>query len=144
MALAHRARTVYESCRGGGGRNRDRHIAGSGRASAAVDYPCGIKPVGDDLDGVPVIATDGRRIVVEVPGIDSTRLSRNGEGGRIRCARAVIGLIDADLRMGFTEEADAYMQFISDRLRYSRSPEGALPIMFTIRGETDIPEIELE
>ncbi|KAI9736836.1 MAG: hypothetical protein M1818_005887 [Claussenomyces sp. TS43310] len=47
------------------------------------------------------------------------------------------------LRMGFTEEADAYMAFISDRLRKSRSEEGALPIMFTIRGETDIPEIEL-
>ncbi|ELR03377.1 hypothetical protein GMDG_06118 [Pseudogymnoascus destructans 20631-21] len=47
------------------------------------------------------------------------------------------------LRMGFTEEADSYMDFISDRFRKSRSPEGALPIMFTIRGETDIPEIEL-
>jgi GH15 family glucan-1,4-alpha-glucosidase len=47
------------------------------------------------------------------------------------------------LRMGFVEEADAYMDFISDRFRKSRSPEGALPIMFTIRGETDIPEIEL-
>jgi GH15 family glucan-1,4-alpha-glucosidase len=45
--------------------------------------------------------------------------------------------------MGFVEEADAYMNFISDRFRKSRSPEGALPIMFTIRGETDIPEIEL-
>ena len=48
------------------------------------------------------------------------------------------------LRMGFTEEADAYMNFISERFRTSRSPEGALPIMFTIRGETEIPEIELE
>jgi GH15 family glucan-1,4-alpha-glucosidase len=47
------------------------------------------------------------------------------------------------LRMGFVQEADAYMDFISDRFRKSRSPEGALPIMFTIRGETDIPEIEL-
>lgn len=47
------------------------------------------------------------------------------------------------LRMGFTEEADSYMDFISDRFRKSRSPEGALPIMFTIRGETDIPELEL-
>ena len=45
--------------------------------------------------------------------------------------------------MGFTEEADSYMDFVSDRFRKSRSPEGALPIMFTIRGETDIPEIEL-
>lgn len=46
--------------------------------------------------------------------------------------------------MGFVEEADAYMSFISDRFRLSRSKEGALPIMFTIRGETDIPEMELE
>lgn len=48
------------------------------------------------------------------------------------------------LRMGFVEEADAYMDFISERFRKSRSPEGALPIMFTIRGETEIPEIELK
>jgi len=48
------------------------------------------------------------------------------------------------LRMGFTQEADAYMDFISERFRTSRSPEGALPIMFTIRGETEIPEIELK
>jgi len=47
------------------------------------------------------------------------------------------------LRMGFTEEAEAYMNFISDRLRFSRSPEGALPIMFSIRGSTDLPELEL-
>jgi hypothetical protein len=45
--------------------------------------------------------------------------------------------------MGFTEEADQYMDFISDRFRKSRSAEGALPIMFTIRGETEIPELEL-
>lgn len=47
------------------------------------------------------------------------------------------------LRMGFTEEAEAYMNFISDRFRYSRTKEGALPIMFSIRGDTDLPEIEL-
>ena len=47
------------------------------------------------------------------------------------------------LRMGFTDEAEAYMNFISDRFRYSRTPEGGLPIMFTIRGETRIDEIEL-
>jgi GH15 family glucan-1,4-alpha-glucosidase len=35
------------------------------------------------------------------------------------------------LRMGFTEEAKAYMSFISDRFTHSRSPEGALPIMFS-------------
>lgn len=45
--------------------------------------------------------------------------------------------------MGFTEEAEAYMNFINDRFRYSRTKEGALPIMFSIRGDTDLPEIEL-
>lgn len=48
------------------------------------------------------------------------------------------------LRMGFTSEADNYMNFISERFRKSRSADGALPIMFTIRGETNIPEIDLE
>jgi len=47
------------------------------------------------------------------------------------------------LRLGFSEEADAYMEFISERILKSRSPDGGLPIMFTIRGETEIPEIEL-
>lgn len=45
--------------------------------------------------------------------------------------------------MGFTAEADAYMEFISERMMKSRTPDGGLPIMFTIRGETDIPEVEL-
>jgi GH15 family glucan-1,4-alpha-glucosidase len=45
--------------------------------------------------------------------------------------------------MGFTEEADAYMSFISERFIQSRATDGGLPIMFTIRGETDIPEFEL-
>lgn len=46
--------------------------------------------------------------------------------------------------MGFSEEAEAYMSFISDRLKHSRDPKtGALPIMFSIRGSTDLPEIEL-
>ncbi|KAK3694763.1 Six-hairpin glycosidase-like protein [Podospora appendiculata] len=47
------------------------------------------------------------------------------------------------LRLGFTEEADAYMNFISERFLKSRISDGGLPIMFTIRGETDIPEREL-
>lgn len=47
------------------------------------------------------------------------------------------------LRLGFTEEADAYMDFISERFIKSRVSDGGLPIMFTIRGETDIPESEL-
>jgi GH15 family glucan-1,4-alpha-glucosidase len=48
------------------------------------------------------------------------------------------------LRLGFKEEADAYMEFISERMLKSRAPDGSLPIMFTIRGETEIPEIELD
>ncbi|TPX16753.1 uncharacterized protein E0L32_003694 [Thyridium curvatum] len=48
------------------------------------------------------------------------------------------------LRLGYIEEADAYMEFISERILKSRAPDGGLPIMFTIRGETDIPEVELE
>ncbi|KAF9879945.1 glycosyl hydrolase family 15 [Colletotrichum karsti] len=47
------------------------------------------------------------------------------------------------LRLGFSAEADAYMDFISERFIKSRGPDGELPIMFTIRGETDIPETEL-
>ncbi|KAK0630133.1 Six-hairpin glycosidase-like protein [Bombardia bombarda] len=47
------------------------------------------------------------------------------------------------LRLGFTEEADAYMDFISERFVQSKISDGGLPIMFTIRGETDIPEREL-
>jgi len=47
------------------------------------------------------------------------------------------------LRMGFRSEAEAYMNFISDRLQYSRTTEGALPIMFSIHGATDLPELEL-
>ncbi|KAH7326655.1 family 15 glycoside hydrolase [Stachybotrys elegans] len=48
------------------------------------------------------------------------------------------------LRMGFKAEADAYMEFIMERFVHSRGPDGALPIMFTIRGETDIPEYTLD
>lgn len=33
------------------------------------------------------------------------------------------------LRMGFKDEADAYMEFISERLMKSRGPDGGLPIM---------------
>lgn len=45
--------------------------------------------------------------------------------------------------MGYKEEADAYMNFITERFVKSRNPDGSLPIMFTIRGDTDIPEKEL-
>ncbi|KAI5861867.1 glycoside hydrolase family 15 protein [Durotheca rogersii] len=47
------------------------------------------------------------------------------------------------LRMGFTDEADAYMEFISDQVRKATQAGGDLPIMFTIRGDTEIPEEEL-
>ncbi|KAI0432110.1 Six-hairpin glycosidase-like protein [Xylaria sp. FL1042] len=48
------------------------------------------------------------------------------------------------LRMGFTDEADAYMGFINDCFQKFLVEAGALPIMFTIRGDTDIPERELD
>ncbi|KAL6869161.1 hypothetical protein ACO1O0_000484 [Amphichorda felina] len=48
------------------------------------------------------------------------------------------------LRLGFKAEADAYMNFIMERFVHSRLPDGGLPIMFTIRGETDIPEQTLD
>ena len=48
------------------------------------------------------------------------------------------------LRMGFKAEAEAYMDFIMERFVHSRGPDGGLPIMFTIHGETDIPEYTLD
>lgn len=48
------------------------------------------------------------------------------------------------LRLGFKAEANAYMDFMMERFLKSRAPDGALPIMFTIRGETDIPEHTLD
>ncbi|KAL5386129.1 hypothetical protein PMIN02_008594 [Paraphaeosphaeria minitans] len=47
------------------------------------------------------------------------------------------------LRMGFKFEAEAYTSFIFQRIAETKVKKGPLPIMFTIRGETDIPEIEL-
>jgi GH15 family glucan-1,4-alpha-glucosidase len=47
------------------------------------------------------------------------------------------------LRLGFMHEADAYTGFIFERVAEAKARKGVLPIMFTIRGETDIPEIEL-
>ncbi|KAK0392454.1 hypothetical protein NLU13_1949 [Sarocladium strictum] len=48
------------------------------------------------------------------------------------------------LRLGFKAEADAYMEFIVERMTRSRGPDGGLPIMFTIHGGTDIPELTLD
>ncbi|KAL3456750.1 Six-hairpin glycosidase-like protein [Aspergillus heterothallicus] len=54
------------------------------------------------------------------------------------------------LKMGYSEEAEAYVKFIFDRiLPHAELNVDAgctkpfLPLMFTIRGEIDIPEIEL-
>ncbi|KAL5392715.1 hypothetical protein DPSP01_000417 [Paraphaeosphaeria sporulosa] len=47
------------------------------------------------------------------------------------------------LRMGFKFEAEAYTSFIFQRIAETKVKKGPLPIMYTIRGETDIPEIEL-
>ncbi|KAJ7592702.1 glycoside hydrolase family 15 protein [Mycena floridula] len=46
------------------------------------------------------------------------------------------------LRLGFTEEADAYLAFIFDRLR-DKNPDGSIQIMYGIRGNKDLEEIEL-
>ncbi|KXN85060.1 hypothetical protein AN958_11733 [Leucoagaricus sp. SymC.cos] len=46
------------------------------------------------------------------------------------------------IRLGFTEEANAYLEFIFERLR-DKNPDGSLQIMYTIHGEKEIPEIEL-
>ncbi|KAJ6531430.1 glycoside hydrolase family 15 protein [Mycena vulgaris] len=46
------------------------------------------------------------------------------------------------LRLGFTKEADAYMEFIFERLR-DKNPDGSLQIMYTIHGGKELEEIEL-
>ncbi|KAI0067863.1 glycoside hydrolase family 15 protein [Artomyces pyxidatus] len=46
------------------------------------------------------------------------------------------------IRLGFTQEANAYMDFIFDRLK-DRNPDGSLQIMYTIHGEKIFPELEL-
>ncbi|KAN0121560.1 glycoside hydrolase family 15 protein [Russula decolorans] len=46
------------------------------------------------------------------------------------------------IRLGFTREADAYMEFIYDRLK-DKNPDGSLQIMYTIHGEKLFPEMEL-
>ncbi|KAF4615618.1 hypothetical protein D9613_012891 [Agrocybe pediades] len=39
------------------------------------------------------------------------------------------------IRLGFTEEANAYLEFIFERLR-NRNPDGSLQIMYTIHGQS--------
>ncbi|KAH9849450.1 glycoside hydrolase family 15 protein [Lenzites betulinus] len=46
------------------------------------------------------------------------------------------------IRLGFTHEANAYMEFIFERVR-ARDPDGSLKIMYTIHGEKEFPEEEL-
>ncbi|KAF8507955.1 Six-hairpin glycosidase [Hysterangium stoloniferum] len=46
------------------------------------------------------------------------------------------------IRLGFTQEAHAYMEFIFSRLQH-RNADGSLQIMYTIHGGKDLEEIEL-
>ncbi|KAJ9121770.1 hypothetical protein QFC22_002392 [Naganishia vaughanmartiniae] len=46
------------------------------------------------------------------------------------------------IRLGFTEEAEAYMNFILARLK-DRNSDGSLQIVYTIHGGKDLPEEEL-
>ncbi|EEB90185.1 hypothetical protein MPER_11643, partial [Moniliophthora perniciosa FA553] len=46
------------------------------------------------------------------------------------------------IRLGFTAEANAYMEFIFERLR-DKNPDGSLQIMYTIHGGKDLEELEL-
>ncbi|KAI0034920.1 glycoside hydrolase family 15 protein [Vararia minispora EC-137] len=46
------------------------------------------------------------------------------------------------IRLGFTDEANAYMEFIFDRLK-DKNPDGSLQIMYTIHGGRIFPEEEL-
>lgn len=47
--------------------------------------------------------------------------------------------------MGFSYEAEAYSSYMFQRIDEAKERKvGSLPIMFTIKGETEIPEIELD
>ncbi|KIM36509.1 glycoside hydrolase family 15 protein [Hebeloma cylindrosporum] len=46
------------------------------------------------------------------------------------------------IRLGFTEEANSYLEFIFERLR-NKNPDGSLQIMYTIHGGKDLEELEL-
>ncbi|WVO15208.1 hypothetical protein L204_102857 [Cryptococcus depauperatus] len=47
------------------------------------------------------------------------------------------------IRLGFTEEANAYVQFILNRLK-DRNSDGSLQIVYTIHGGKDLEEVELD
>ncbi|KIJ96968.1 glycoside hydrolase family 15 protein [Laccaria amethystina LaAM-08-1] len=46
------------------------------------------------------------------------------------------------IRLGFTEEANAYLEFIFERIR-DKNPDGSLQIMYTIHGGKEFEEVEL-
>ncbi|PPQ68532.1 hypothetical protein CVT25_005454 [Psilocybe cyanescens] len=46
------------------------------------------------------------------------------------------------IRLGFTDEANSYLEFIFERLR-NKNADGSLQIMYTIHGGKDLEEIEL-
>ncbi len=49
------------------------------------------------------------------------------------------------LRLGFTEEAEAFMEWLTDRFRDGLDGEGGpLQIMYGIDGRADLPEVELD
>ncbi|MDO9378302.1 MAG: glycoside hydrolase family 15 protein [Nocardioidaceae bacterium] len=53
--------------------------------------------------------------------------------------------IYALLRLGFTDEADAFMRWLSERIGEADGHElGPLRVMYTIDGSTEMPEIELD
>ena len=62
-------------------------------------------------------------------------------GDRVRDSSFTIYIF---LRLGFKQEAEAYMTFVMDRIKQNRTEEGALPIMFDVHGRTDLPEVELD
>ena len=53
------------------------------------------------------------------------------------------GLISIALRrLGFTDEADQYVEWLSGLLT-NKNEDGSLQIMYTIHGEKDMEELEL-